>query len=63
MSEFIDDEAEETDAASGDEEVGLDQDAYVMDSFIDDGTQMSQPTPARNHKGFLLSLYYIRYSA
>ena len=51
-SDFIEHEADVTDGESGDEEEDLDADQYVMDSFIDDQTQMTQSTPAKNQKGW-----------
>ena len=50
---FINDEAELSGVDSGDELYpGGSQ--YVMDSFIDDATVMTQKTPTRDRKG----LYY-----
>ncbi|XP_065063159.1 Fanconi anemia group M protein homolog [Rhopilema esculentum] len=50
ISDFFDDEVEVTDDESGDE-CDIDCNEYVMDSFIDDATQMTQRTPMRNKKG------------
>ena len=50
-ADFIDDEAELSGDDSGDE-VYPDGSQYVMDSFIDDATQLTQETPPRNRTGF-----------
>ena len=48
-----------TDDESGDE-CDIDCNEYVMDSFIDDATQMTQRTPVRNKKGAKLKPSYLQ---
>eukprot|EP00794_Sanderia_malayensis_P020486 gene20486-22502_t len=47
-SDFIEMEAEVTDDMSGDEDISMNDNAYVMDSFIDDRSELTQPTPVKD---------------